>query len=253
MTDLIAFVTTFWPKWIAVVSAFALFGIEPLARSYWPWLAHQLDRLAPQTRRRFEFFVLVAAVFYAGFASWSEEHQSASKAQNEADELRRERDEVKRQRDANVSPLIDRLSGDLTAARAKIDAQQTEIEKLRPKPPRHLSDDDKNRLVAVFGPLKTQFPELKIGAPGDGEAQGYAREFADQFDKIGIKVPHVNFLISGNANSAPLQIAIRAYDKVPQNAELFAKALTDAGFPVVGAKMETLAENEFMLVVSSQR
>jgi hypothetical protein len=38
MDSFYLYFTTFWPKWMAVVSAFALFAVEPMARAYWPWL-----------------------------------------------------------------------------------------------------------------------------------------------------------------------------------------------------------------------
>jgi hypothetical protein len=81
MSEFYLYIVTFWPKWIAVVSAFALFGIEPIVKAYWPWGSRQLDRLSPDSRRRIEMCILVLAVFYAGFSSWSEEHQERVKAE----------------------------------------------------------------------------------------------------------------------------------------------------------------------------
>jgi hypothetical protein len=64
------------PKWWAIVSAFALFGLDPIIRAYWPWGARQLDRLSHQTRTRIEIAIVIAAVFYAGFSAWSDEHEA---------------------------------------------------------------------------------------------------------------------------------------------------------------------------------
>jgi hypothetical protein len=84
MATLFEYLSTFWPKWLAVVSAFALFAIEPLARAYWPWLAKQIRRLDDTTRRGIEIVILVIAIFWAGYSAWLEEHEMRLKLESSA-------------------------------------------------------------------------------------------------------------------------------------------------------------------------
>jgi hypothetical protein len=250
----------FWPKWWPVVSAFALFGLEPVVKAYWPWGARQLDRLSAQTRRRIEIFILVVAVFYAGFSSWLEEHEALNKVTVDLSSARGERDEARRQRDSNISPIIDRLSGDLVAARAQIDAQAKQIEEqskqiavLRaPKPARHLAEDRKASIRNNFMPLANMFTELQISAPaGDGNAHSYAQEFADLFNRIGIHVSRIGMLFATSPASPGPDIFILVKDSnhVPDRAELFAKTLVASGIQVQGGRLDTLGDDNFVLMV----
>lgn len=76
MSSLYQYFLAVLPKWWAVVSACALFGLEPLVRAYWPWGAKQLERLSHQTRTRIEIGIFIAAIFYAGFSAWSDEREA---------------------------------------------------------------------------------------------------------------------------------------------------------------------------------
>jgi len=66
-------------KWWGVVSAFALFGLEPLLKAFWPTAHRQLERLSSQTRTRIEVAIAIVALFYAGFSAWLEEHEEKIK------------------------------------------------------------------------------------------------------------------------------------------------------------------------------
>jgi hypothetical protein len=105
--------------------------------------------------------------------------------------------------------------------------------------------------VRVFTPLKSQFADLEISAP-QGEPQSFAREFMAVFNGIGITVPRVGlvFIISNEATG--LQIAYKDSTKIPEKAEIFAKAMIDSGFTVSGTVMDTLGEDKFVLIVGLQ-
>jgi hypothetical protein len=81
MSELYLYFTAFWSKWWAIVSAFALFAIEPIVEAYWPWGHKQLERLSKTTRTKIEIVIIAGAFFYAGFAAWSEEHEARLKAE----------------------------------------------------------------------------------------------------------------------------------------------------------------------------
>jgi hypothetical protein len=161
---------------------------------------------------------------------------------------------------------IDRLSGDLVAARGKIDEQQKLIEtqqsqitsqneeilKLKPKPARRLTEDDKARLRAAFATIKADYPTLAISAPGDGEAQGFAKELMGFFNDLGMHVDRIGFIYPTSADTAPLQVAIKDMKKVPPKADRFAQAMVEARLPVIGAILDTLPEDQFVLVVAVQ-
>jgi hypothetical protein len=60
VADFYLYLSAFWPRLWAVVSAGALLGLDPLIRSQWPWGAQQLDRVPALYRRRIEFALLIA-------------------------------------------------------------------------------------------------------------------------------------------------------------------------------------------------
>jgi hypothetical protein len=234
-------------KWILTGGPFLAENIVKRVKPSWTqWLD---KRIAAATRVRIEVGIIIVAVFFAGFLAWRDEHLARHFASN--------------------NPLqqttIDRLSADLTAARGKIDAQDklieaqqsqivsqdSEIQKLKPKPPRHLSEQDKARLTEAFSKIKGDYPTLAISAPGDGEAQGFAHELMTTFDGLGIHVDRVGFVIATSAANPPLQVVVKDISKVPPKAERFAEAMIEAGFPVKGGVFDTLGEDQFALIVAS--
>ena len=145
------------------------------------------------------------------------------------------------------------------ASAAKINPNQStkaladEIIKRISKQPRHLTETQRQNITRIFTSLAHDFPELMIGAPGDPEAQAYAKEFADAFNAIGIKVARVGFLIQ-TSNPTPnsgLQIVIKNFNHVPSNANVFFKGMLDSGIKVVGGTLDTLSDDQFELVVAS--
>jgi hypothetical protein len=228
-----------------------LFMVEPFLDytviRYRDWADHYVSR---KLRTRIAITLAILAAFAACFLAFRDEYNLSRAAIGERDEARRQLSTIT---PTNQQRIIERLSADLTAARAEIDAQRAEIEKLRPKPPRHLTENDKQQLIRAFTPIKDQFPELQISAPGDGEAQGYAKELAATFnDQIGIKVARVGFVIATSPTLANLSVAVKSLDKVPPKAELFAKTMIDAGFTIVGSTFDALADDQFVLVVGPQ-
>jgi hypothetical protein len=246
-------------NWIWLIGLVLM--VEPLLDALWDDYRTFADKyISRKLRTRLSWGIAAASVFIAVFLTFADQWQKAETAIGQRDEARRQASPVQQ-------PTIDRLSGDLTAARGQIDAQQriieqqqSEIERekqqiaaLQPKPDRHLTDDDKRRLEAAFAPVKDQFPTLQLGAPTEGEAMGYANEFLDEFKIIGIQVPRVTVVFATKAGVAPLQIVIKDMTKVPPKAELFAETMAKAGFQIVGGKMDTLSEDEFVLVVGPNR
>ena len=112
---------------------------------------------------------------------------------------------------------------------------------------------DKVKPAQAFANIKADYPTLTISAPGDGEAQGFAKELMDCFNEIGMHVDRVGFVISTSAASAPLQVVIKNFKKVPQKAETFARAMNQAGLLVTGGLLDGVADDEFVLVVNTQR
>jgi hypothetical protein len=159
-----------YSKWLLTGGPFLAENIIKRIKPSWTrWLD---QKIAAATRVRIEIGILFVAAFIAGFLAWRDEHLA--------------------RRNSGTAPAqqttIDRLSGDLTAARGKIDAQEkligaqqsqivsqsAAIEKLKPKPARHLTDDVKHSLEQAFSSIKGDYPTLAISAPNDGEAQGFA-------------------------------------------------------------------------------
>jgi hypothetical protein len=269
------FILAFGPYWWALAAG-GIFALEPMMESYLrpehkAWLDTHWSK---ETRQRHFRWASIAAVLIASFFAF-DDINTKSKVTHKTDldvigKVTGERDEARRQRDSNISPLqqstIDRLSGDLTAARGKVDAQEklieaqqsqiasqnSEIQKLKPKPARHLTGDDKTRLGAAFSKIKVDYPTLSISAPSEGEAQGFAHELMTFFNGIGIRVDRVGILVALTAETAPLQILIKDFSKVPPKAEQFARAMVEANFPVIGGKIESIGDDEFILVVASQ-
>jgi hypothetical protein len=244
---------------------------EPMADSLWVGYRDWADRFVSRSvRSRISWFIAISGAFVACFLAFQDQFREAESFKTEFRTAVADRDEARRQRDTNVSPAqqstIDRLSGDLTAARGKIDTQEklidaqqsqiasdsAEIQKLKPKPARHLTEEDKARLRAAFAMIKVDYPTLAISAPGDGEPQGFARELMAFFNDMGMHVDRVGFVYPTSAESSPLQVAIKDFAKIPPKADRFVQAMLEARFQVTGAILDTLPEDQFVLVVAPQ-
>lgn len=256
MGDAYLYFKDIFAHWWPLVSAGSLLGIEEFSERYWPWASKWLKKIPDRTRSRSKAGALVVAALYSGYLAWNDEHQALLKATAPAAIPSKE--------------AFDTLSGDLIEARAKINAQEKliasqqqelaqqseEIAALQPKPARVLTDEQKQKLKANFAPLKSIFKTLQISAPmDDGEAQAYARQFADFFNGIGIIVPRVGNLIPTSApdNGPKLAVLVKNTHQVPENANILAKAFLDSGFKISGGTLDTLAPQDFVFLVIGQR
>lgn len=244
-TNFYLYVTTFWPKWVAVVSAFALFAVEPMARSYWPWFARQLDRLSGTTKRRIEIGILIAALFYAGFSSWSDEHIAKDKALGELATAAGERDQARRQGGASPA-TINRLSGDLANARGQIDEQKETISKLQNQlsavqtlyASRHLSDEQK-RLIqeAAKVPPNEKYSFSIFQPPDCRDCNEYSTEFIETLTapSVGWTVTLFTTMHGGiNPRFRGIALVVKDGAKPPKSAVALVNALTAAKIPFVG-------------------
>jgi hypothetical protein len=117
--------------WVLVPGG--IFAVEPmlesfLRRSWKDWLD---ERWSKDHRHRHFRWGSVVAILVASFLAFDDVN-TKSRAAHIADQAALkialgERDEARRQRDSNISPVIDRLGGDLTAARAQIDEQKKKL------------------------------------------------------------------------------------------------------------------------------
>ena len=257
---------SYWSAWVTGVVFVTEQGFEFFVPKIWK----QIDgRFAKPMRRRALLWLCAVGFLCASFQAYDDASSKNRANYSALHSAIGERDEARRQRDQNVSPVqsdkINTLSGDLAAARGQIDSQKQQLEKqegeitaqkaeidhLKPKPARHLTDDDEKNLSRVFSPLKEQFPTLDIKAP-EGEPQAYAKELMNAFNHIGIKVERVGLVFATSDESAPLQVVMKNFNHIPDNAQRFAKAMQDAGFKVAGGQMDELRDEQFILVVARQ-
>jgi hypothetical protein len=117
--------------------------------------------------------------------------------------------------------------------------------------PRHLTDEQRQKLSDALTPLVAVLPSFKVAAPSDGEAQGYAKEFVDLFKKIGLKAEGPTFIIPTSANSVGVKVIINDFSHVPPIAEAFAQALRSVGIPVHGGLMP-MGADEFQMAIGSK-
>jgi hypothetical protein len=73
MSALGLYLSAFLPKWWALVSGAALFGVERFADRFSPSLKKQLDRIPTGVRRFLEVSFFLIAFFYVGFSVWNDE------------------------------------------------------------------------------------------------------------------------------------------------------------------------------------
>lgn len=74
--NLLLYLSIFLPHWWPILSAGGLLGIDAVCQRHWAWGKRQLDRIPAPRRQQLEFGILFLAVFYAGYAAWSDEHAS---------------------------------------------------------------------------------------------------------------------------------------------------------------------------------
>ena len=81
MKNLVLYLSAFWPHWWPLVSAGGLLGTDVFVRAHWQWGKRQLDRIPEPARRKIEITTFILALFYAGFATWLEEHEASVRAE----------------------------------------------------------------------------------------------------------------------------------------------------------------------------
>jgi hypothetical protein len=74
LENLFQYIVAFLPKWWAIFSVGALFGIDEAVK-HWgsPWLNEKLNVIQEAHRRTIKITALLIAIFYAGFSAWSDE------------------------------------------------------------------------------------------------------------------------------------------------------------------------------------
>ncbi len=258
---------TYW--WLLVPGG--LFAIQPLIETYLPeswWKTAPEKRISHETRRRLFRWASLIALFIASFLVYDDQSRALH---GEIRRITAERNQALLQRDANVSPAIDRLSGDLISARTEIGRQDVEIARQKTQLAeqkeeinaierrreydsriRHLSASETQHLNEVFTPVANDFPELKIGALFNNEAQSYAREFAVVFDKIGIKVKVIVGLFPQQYDSPGVQILVKDIRRPPVKASLFHTYLFAAGIKTTLGTLGNLSADEFMLAIGTK-
>jgi hypothetical protein len=74
LSDLLLYVSAFWPRWWALAGAGAFYGLDAVLAVWWPPAKRRLDTIPEVARRRIELGLVVFAILYAGFVAWEEEH-----------------------------------------------------------------------------------------------------------------------------------------------------------------------------------
>jgi hypothetical protein len=244
--NLYLFVVAFWPKWVAVVSAFALFAVEPMAKAYWPWLAKQLGKLSEKTKTRLEVGIVIIAVFYAGFSSWSDEHTAKVKAEGDRATAIGERDEARRfTATPSQQVTINTLSGDLTNARGRIDEQKGTISKLQTEldatkghlatmqtlyAARHLSEQEKQAIQQnAKVPADEKYSFSLFQPPDCRDCNEYSTEFIEALAAAGWKVTLFTTMHGGiNPRFRGIALIVKDATKPPKSAIALANALAAA-------------------------
>jgi hypothetical protein len=88
MADFYFYLQVFVPSLWAIVSAGALLGVDEVARRYLPPAKRWLDAVPEPVRRLIELMLLCAAIFYAGFSAWDDEHSKRVQIEVELNQSR---------------------------------------------------------------------------------------------------------------------------------------------------------------------
>jgi hypothetical protein len=83
MSIFFAYLAALFSHWLALMSA-GPFLIDRLITWLWPTGRRWLDNRLPVTRRRLSYAIIFAAVFFAGFSAWLDEHKSREEAEKRA-------------------------------------------------------------------------------------------------------------------------------------------------------------------------
>src|ERR1700730_7510038 len=90
------------------------FMVEPLADSLWAGYRHWAYRwVSRKIRTRLSWGVAFSGAFVACFLAFQDQFKETESLKDKVASAVGERDEARRQRDSNMSPALDRLSGDL--------------------------------------------------------------------------------------------------------------------------------------------
>lgn len=257
------------PHWWLLATGF-IFAVEPMIEALVPtkWRGAVNRHWSKETRHLHFRWASLLAVLVASFLAFDDVSNRNRTLQSSVTTVTGERDEARRQRDRNVSPAIDRLSGDLTFARGQIDAQKDQIadqtkrldeqsQKIArleaPKPARHLIDAQKQLLIKHLTPFAEAIGGITVTSPiGDGNAYAYADEFLALFKQIAnLKTERgPGVLATSPVIPGPdVHILIKDFNHTPAKAELLAKALVASGIPIRGGTLNTLGDDDFMLMV----
>lgn len=128
ITRVFDFGLALWHNWWLLVTGGVLV-IEPMIEMFVPqsW-KDPIDRLWPKETRHKNFrWAAAAALLIASFFAFDDVSTRNRALQKDIHQAIGARDEALHERDENVSPAIDRLSGDLTNARGQIDTQARQI------------------------------------------------------------------------------------------------------------------------------
>ena len=88
MAVMYEYLWVFWRHWWPVFATGAFFGLDEALRAWWPRMTAYLDKVPGWWRRRIAVSAMLLAVFYAGFAAWTEEHTKIAAIIQERDEAR---------------------------------------------------------------------------------------------------------------------------------------------------------------------
>ncbi len=93
---------------------------------------------------------------------------------------------------------------------------------------RTLNDDQRRNLIQVFSKKKAEFPTLLIGATS-GDPQSYARDFAEVFNIIGIRVGGIAIAYPLKGDTQGLFVGVKDVDHMPAVAKDFIEGMGQAG------------------------
>ena len=172
------------------------FMVEPLADSLWEGYRHWADRyVSRKLRTRVSWTIAVSGAFVGCFLAFQDQFRETEAIKADIEVAHGERDEARRQRDISTSPVqqgtIDRLSGDLIAARGAIDSLKKENDDLHARlselnkgiPPKYpLTDPERERLrVVLCGIPKEQRFAVELFWPQLNGTHGYADDLMGAF------------------------------------------------------------------------
>ena len=137
----------------------------------------------------------------------------------------------------------------------ELGAANQKIGQLEPKPDRHLTEEQKEKLIVAFKRIAPITPMFLITAPSDLESQQFFMEFRDMFDKANLKtratlIP-ISFATTDKEKTSGITIGLRDNKtEIPKGAEALFDALKEAGLNPKGAKVPiTDTDIDFVFIV----